>query len=246
MGMWNKIDDFMKDVVKGAKEGVGKAERIKQTGTIKVNKGVKYNVSNILDNHVNKAERIYKKGMNDFNSLDDVSKKMFKNVKQTVDDAGGVFNDDVRNTLKKNHGEVLAKKYSELSKLSGSERVNAAKKMGLDLGTKKPINFNSIDSIDFSDAYHASEQTAGRTLGDFTGGGIYGSYKTYKNMEEGKKSLVSAIKEGHSVVNAEGEKALSGKKIAGTAATTVAGANLANRVFRDETGEIDIPIVPFI
>ena len=65
-------------------------------------------------------------------------------------------------------------------------------------------------------------------------------------MADGKKSIMGALKEGHSVVNDAGEKVISGKKVAGTATTVAAAGTLGNRVFRDEYGELDVPVVPFI
>lgn len=242
------IKKFGDDVIEGAKNGVGKAARIKDTGTIKVNrsKNTSYKVSNIINKTMNNFEDIHKRGMKDFDSLDDESKRIFNKVNERVKSVGnGQFNDDVRAALRKEIGDSNAKTYEKLQKMSPAERVKEAQKLGIDLGTKTS-NLSSAKGIDFSDAYYASENSVGRRVGDFAGGGIYGSYNAYKNMADGKKSIMGAIKEGHSVVNDAGEKVISGKRVAGTAVTAAGAASLGNRVFRDEYGELDVPVVPFI
>ena len=242
------IKKFGDDVIEGAKNGPGKAARIKDTGTIKVNRArnTSYNVSNIINKTMNNYEDIHKRGMKDFDSLDDASKKIFNSVNERVKSVGnGVFNDDVRNVLRKEIGESNAKTYQALQKMDPAERLKEAQRLGIDLGTKTS-NLSNAKNIDFSDAYIGGDNSLGRRVGDFTGGGLYGSVSAYKNMADGKKSIVGALKEGHSVVNDAGEKVISGKKVAGTATTVAAAGTLGNRVFRNEYGELDVPVVPFI
>lgn len=73
--------------------------------------------------------------------------------------------------------------------------------------------------------------------------GITGSFLEYSKMAENKKSVLGAIKAGHSV-----DGHLSAKRIAGTAFT----AGVAGRVvtggglYRDRYGNFNLPGVPFI
>ena len=254
MAMAGIVDDIVKgikkfgdDVIEGAKNGPGKAARIKKTATLTVN-GNKMGMEDIIKGSKNMTEDVVKRGRKNIDSLSDYEKTVFKNFEKHADSSGSI----------KNYEELIAKEFKRVGELSGDE----FEKELSDVFKQQNQGFVSVDKLNTQKAFLKDAKdgnlgkflsgtvieggTVGQRVGDFTGGGIYGSYNAYKNMADGKKSIMGAIKEGHSVVNDAGEKVISGKKVAGTATTVAAAGALGNRVFRDEYGELDVPVVPFI
>lgn len=253
MAMAGIVDDIVKgikkfgdDVIEGAKNGPGKAARVKKGVTTLNSNGKTVNVEDYLnDTHRKRMKKIINKGRQDFDSLSDSMKNEFKIFNKYADSSGGI----------KNYADIVAAEADRIRKMSDEEIIKSG------ISRLDSLGFGSIGNRPngMSDADWAKhtrdmigtliepgEKTAGRIAGDFTGGGLYGSYSAYKNMAAGKKSIMGALKEGHSVVNDAGEKVISGKKVAGTAITVAAAGALGNRVFRDEYGELDVPVVPFI
>lgn len=242
------IKKFGDDVIEGAKNGPGKAARIKKTATLNVN-GNKMSMSDFVKVGKGKTEDIVRRGRKHINHLDDYEQKIFKEMEQHADSSGTI----------KNYEELVAKEFKRIGGLSGDE---FEKELSNDFKLKNRGKLVSTDELDMQKAFLkeakdgnlgkilsnsvAEGGSVGQRVGDFTGGGLYGSYSAYKNMAAGKKSIMGALKEGHSVVNDAGEKVISGKKVAGTATTVAAASALGNRVFRDEYGELDVPVVPFI
>ena len=238
------IKKFGDDVIEGAKNGPGKAARIKKGAILKSN-GNSFDLGTALNKRAGDVSDIIKKGRQDFDSLSDANKKVFKTFEKHADSSGNI----------KNYADIVADEMDRIRKMSDDEIVkNGAGRLGILTGhnmSAKPQGIsdadwakNTRDTIDT--LIERGEKSAGRAIGDFAGGGIYGSYNSYKNMADGKKSIMGALKEGHSVVNDAGEKVISGKKVAGTATTVAGAAAMGNRVFRDEYGELDVPVVPFI
>lgn len=253
MAMAGIVDDIVKgikkfgdDVIEGAKNGPGKAARIKQNVHFV---GANGNKTGSLADHINNNARAIKKivsqGRKDFDSLSDKNKEVFKTFEKYADSSGEV----------KNYADLIASEMDRVRKMSDDDIVksgiNDIKRFaGLDLDPGKNVvgNEKIAKAVrnDITKFIDPATNTPGRVVGDFTGGGLYGSYSAYQNMAAGKKSIMGALKEGHSVVNDAGEKVISGKKVAGTATTVAAAGALGNRVFRDEYGELDVPVVPFI
>ena len=238
------IKKFGDDVIEGAKNGPGKAARIKKGAILKSN-GNNFDLGTALNKRANDISDVIKKGRQDFDSLSDANKKIYQTFEKHADSAGEI----------KNYADIVAGEMDRIRRMSDDEIArNGVGKLESLTGHKmssKPSGMSNEDwakgTRDMIDTLiEPGERTAGRIAGDFTGGGIYGSYSAYKNMADGKKSIMGAIKEGHSVVNDAGEKVISGKKVAGTATTAAGAAALGNRVFRDEYGELDVPVVPFI
>ena len=239
------VKKFGKEVVEGAKDGPGKAARIKKTAVLRSNGG-NINLDDALKQRGKDVEDIIARGRKDIKSLSGGEKRVF-DAADTFDDSSGKI---------KNYNEVIAKEMDRVKNLSdnsevikGLDRLDAL--TGQNIMVNRPTgmsdeNWANATRHKIGTLIEPGTKTAGRIAGDFAGGGIYGSYNAYKNMADGKKSIMGAIKEGHSVVNDAGEKVISGKRVAGTAVTAAGAASLGNRVFRDEYGELDIPVVPFI
>lgn len=252
MGMSGIADDivkgvkkFGKEVIEGAKDGPGKAARIKKGATVMKSNGARVDLNSRLKNNAEDVKKIINRGRQDFDSLSKKHKEVFKTFEKHADSSGEV----------KNYADLVAEEMDRVRKMSDEDIV----KSGVSR-LKSYANYNigprpsGVSDADWakhtrneiSRVIDPATNTPGRVVGDFAGGGIYGSYNTYKNMADGKKSIVGAIKEGHSKVNDAGEKVLDMKRVAGTATTAVGAASLGNRVFRDEYGSLDIPVVPFI
>lgn len=242
------IKKFGDDVIEGAKNGPGKAARIKKTSRLNVN-GNKIGLVDLVEGSKASTEDVIKRGRKNIDSLSDYEKTVFKQYEKHADSSGTI----------KNYEELVAKELKRLENMSDADfeknlrnefdlsnkgrfvptgvlATQASMIKGAQNGTLRPFLVNAVEE----------GGSFGRSVGDFTGGGLYGSYNAYKNMADGKKSIMGALKEGHSVVNDAGEKVISGKKVAGTATTAAGAAALGNRVFRDEYGELDVPVVPFI
>ena len=240
------IKKFGKEVVEGAKNGPGKAARIKKGVNVVLSNGSNIDYEDKIKNDAKIAKNIINKGRKDINSLSDKGKKAFKVLEKHADSSGEI----------KNYADIVAEEMDRIRKMSDDEIVKSGAKRysaitGMSGFDNKPNGMSDADWAKHTrdiigTLIEPGEKTAGRIAGDFAGGGLYGSYNAYKNMADGKKSIIGAIKEGHSVVNDAGEKVISGKRVAGTAATAVGAASLGNRVFRDEYGELDVPVVPFI
>ncbi len=237
------IKKFGDDVIEGAKNGPGKAARIKRTVTTLDGNRVKS--ADILREAKKYDESIINKAKNGLDSLSDFEKKRYETLKPHIDSkTGGIkrYNDVAMNDLERLKNvtpEMIENARKGRSGFISNDMLNMEKRIEemAKNGTLKAHIENQIEE---------GGESIGKTIGDFTGGGLYGSYSAYKNMADGKKSIVGALKEGHSVVNDAGEKVISGKKVAGTATTVAAAGTLGNRVFRDEYGELDVPVVPFI
>lgn len=252
MAMAGIVDDIVKgikkfgdDVIEGAKNGPGKAARIKNTIKLNVN-GNKMTLRDVAMGTKNATEDIVKRGRNNIDSLNDYEKEVFKKFNNHAGKNGNIDN----------YEEIIAKEFKRLGSMSGTDlkdelkrKADLKKRSGMQVSDLEKGLIFSAKGGDSGKMFSSAVEeggSLGRKVGDFTGGGIYGSYNAYKNMADGKKSIMGALKEGHSVVNDAGEKVISGKKVAGTATTVAAAGALGNRVFRDEYGELDVPVVPFI
>ena len=236
------IKKFGDDVIEGAKNGPGKAARIKKGVNIINSNGASESFESYLSKQVPKMEDIVARGRKDIGSLTKTERHIFDEMDKFADSSGKI----------KNYNEIIAKEMDKIRRMSDKEISDGydtiAKKIGFN---PRPSGVSDADwATDVRDAIDTyiepGEKNIGRSVGDFAGGGLYGSYNAYKNMAAGKKSIMGALKEGHSVINDAGEKVISGKKVAGTATTVAAASALGNRVFRDEYGELDVPVVPFI
>lgn len=240
------IKKFGDDVIEGAKNGPGKAARIKRGVNVVLSNGASLDFEDKIKGDSKFVKNIINKGRKDFDSLSDKGQEIFKVFEKHADSSGEI----------KNYADIVAGEMDRIRKMSDDEIVKSGAKKystitGMQAFRNKPAGMSDEEwarKTRQSIAAHIEpgEKTAGRIAGDFAGSGLYGSYSAYQNMAAGKKSIMSAIKEGHSVVNDAGEKVVSGKKVAGTTTTAVGAAALGNRVFRDEYGELDVPVVPFI
>lgn len=240
------IKKFGKEVVEGAKDGPGKAARIKRGVNVVLSNGSNLDFEDKIKGDSKFVKNIINKGRKDFDSLSDNGKEIFKTFEKHADSAGEI----------KNYADIVAGEMDRIRKMSDDEIVKSGAKKystitGMQTFRNKPTGMTDEEWArktrqNIAACIEPGEKTAGRIAGDFAGGGIYGSYNAYKNMADGKKSIIGAIKEGHSVINDAGEKVISGKRVAGTAVTAAGAASLGNRVFRDEYGELDVPVVPFI
>lgn len=240
------IKKFGKEVVEGAKDGPGKAARIKKGVNVVLSNGSNIDFEDAIKNDSKIVKNTINKGRKDINSLSDKGKEIFKIFEKHADSSGEI----------KNYADIVAEEMDRIRRMSDDEIAKSGAKRyslitGMNAFDNKPTGMTDAEWAKktrnhISAHIEPGERTAGRIAGDFAGGGIYGSYNAYKNMADGKKSIMGAIKEGHSVVNDAGEKVISGKRVAGTAVTAAGAASLGNRVFRDEYGELDVPVVPFI
>ena len=237
------VKKFGSDVIEGAKNGPGMAAQIKKGAILKSN-GNSFDLERTLNKRAGDIGDIIKKGRKDISSLSEEGQKTFNKFNKYADENGVI----------KNYHNIAADDMQKIRNMSDADLVNNMDDLKRITGhsmNSKPAGMSNEDwakqtreTIDT--LIDKGNKSVGRSIGDFGGGGIYGSYNSYKNMEDGKKSIMSAIKQGHSKLDVNGNQVLDKRKVAGTAATTVGATALGNRVLRDEYGEIDVPVVPFI
>lgn len=90
-----------------------------------------------------------------------------------------------------------------------------------------------------------NKPNAAMKAGDWAGGGIRESIKSYKKMGNNEKSIIGAIKDGHKTADKTGYDM---GKIAGTAFSVGVAGRIASGggLYRDKYGNTNLPGVPFI
>ena len=177
---------------------------------------------------------------------------MAKDFSKILNVASDFYNGAVKGAKKATYTvNKVTTKNNMAKNLNVSKTINKSKNIASNLkkttppNTKVGIKTNSIPRKVANQKQVTIKPNAAQSAGNWAGGGIRESIKSYKKMGDNEKSIIGAIKDGHKNADKTGYDM---GKIAGTAFTVGVAGRIASGggLYKDRYGNTNLPGVPFI
>ena len=176
---------------------------------------------------------------------------MAKDFSKILNVASDFYNGAVKGAKKATYTvNKVTTKNNMAKNLNVSKTIDKSKNVAKNLQKATPFNSkvgiktNGISKTPLNKQV-TIKPNAAQSAGNWAGGGIRDSVKSYKKMGDNDKSIVSAIKQGHMKADKSGYDM---GKIAGTTFSVGVAGRIATGggLYKDKYGNTNLPGIPFI